>query len=144
ALASIVGLMIHAVADGIAMGASVASADASLTWIVFAALMIHKAPASFGLCSVLLARRLHRTDIRKAVAIFSLCTPFGAVLTYLILSLFFRVTQIVVAGSDPAAAMMEGVQSIAGTTSSAVSGIYIGAALTFSGGTFLYVVMHAL
>jgi ZIP Zinc transporter len=81
ALASIFGLLIHAVADGIAMGASIASSNPGLRWIIFAAIMIHKAPASFGLCSVLLSRGLLKRDIAKALLIFSLCTPLGAVLS---------------------------------------------------------------
>lgn len=43
AFASIAGLVIHAVADGIAMGASAGSGDESLKLIVFFAIMIHKA-----------------------------------------------------------------------------------------------------
>lgn len=43
AFASIIGLVIHAAADGIAMGASAGSGDESLKLIVLIAIMIHKA-----------------------------------------------------------------------------------------------------
>jgi zinc transporter 9 len=43
AFASIIGLVIHAAADGIAMGASAGSGDESLKLIVLFAIMIHKA-----------------------------------------------------------------------------------------------------
>ena len=160
ALASIVGLMIHAVADGIAMGASVVSNNSSLTWIVFAAIMIHKAPSSFGLCSVLLARGIDRKAIRRAVGIFALCTPFGATLSeslvpsfeyqsltrhclfcaaYLLLKLAFSVTQAMQSAHVVGAHINKDAAAAPD-----YSQIYIGSALTFSGGTFLFVAMHAL
>jgi zinc transporter 9 len=52
AFASIAGLVIHAAADGIAMGASAGSGDESLKLIVLFAIMIHKA------VSVMKERRL--------------------------------------------------------------------------------------
>ncbi|KAL8830995.1 MAG: hypothetical protein Q9170_005480, partial [Blastenia crenularia] len=49
------GLVIHAAADGIALGASHSSGSStSLGLVIFLAIMIHKAPAAFGLTSVLL------------------------------------------------------------------------------------------
>lgn len=47
AFASIAGLVIHAAADGIAMGASAGSGDESLKLIVLFAIMIHKAVSTF-------------------------------------------------------------------------------------------------
>lgn len=38
-------------------------------------------PASFGLCTLLMGQKLARSDIRKAIGIFSLATPFGAILS---------------------------------------------------------------
>lgn len=78
AFTSIAGLIIHAACDGIAMGASSASKDEGLKLVVVGAIMIHKAPAAFGLCSLLLSQRLSRSDIRRAMGIFSLATPLGA------------------------------------------------------------------
>jgi zinc transporter 9 len=46
AFASIAGLVIHAGADGIAMGASAGSGDERLKLIVLFAIMIHKAVSS--------------------------------------------------------------------------------------------------
>lgn len=123
AIASVAGLMIHAAADGIAMGASAGTGDDSLKLIVLFAIMIHKAPAAFGLCTLLMGRRLHKTDIRRAIAFFSLATPVGAIISYLFLSL--------VLSSSPESG--EGIQPH-----------HIGGALTFSAGTFMYVAMHAV
>lgn len=113
AFTSVIGLVIHAACDGIAMGASSASHDEGLKLVVVAAIMIHKAvsiafqalatvsnqlgrlahsifnrtfttdlqPAAFGLCTLLLSQRLSRNDVRKAMAIFSLATPVGALLS---------------------------------------------------------------
>ncbi|TKY91039.1 hypothetical protein EX895_001038 [Sporisorium graminicola] len=130
ALTTILGLLIHASADGIAMGASARSGDQTLTMVVFVAIMVHKAPAAFGLCAMLMSQRLSRTSIRKAVAVFALASPLGAVLTYGLLALFF----------DADGAMAHG-SSGEGQGIDAKS---IGTALAFSGGTFLFVAFHAV
>ncbi|PWN36154.1 Zip-domain-containing protein [Meira miltonrushii] len=124
AFASIAGLIIHAAADGIAMGASAGSDDDSLKLVVLLAIMIHKAPAAFGLCTLLMGQRLHKSQIRKAIAIFSLSTPVGAIFTYLFLSLVLK--------SSP------------DSNSNGIGSEHIGGALTFSAGTFMFVAMHAV
>ncbi len=86
-LATTIGLVIHAAADGIAMGASAASSDASLGFIVFLAIMIHKAPAAFGLTSVLLKQGLSKRAARGHLIVFSLASPFGAWTTYILVAL---------------------------------------------------------
>lgn len=52
-LSSVIGLLIHSFVDGIALGASALSKDQSTSQVVFFALLMHKAPASFGLGSFL-------------------------------------------------------------------------------------------
>lgn len=111
-----IGLVVHAAADGIALGASVS--DPQLSMVVFLAVMLHKAPASFALTSVLLANGLSHSSTRKHLILFALSAPLGAMLTYFTLYLF---------------------------SSSFLSVEYwTGVLLVFSGGTFLYVAMHAL
>lgn len=114
-----VGLIVHAVADGIALGAS--ATHPQLSMVVFLAIMLHKAPASFALTSVLLAGGLSHTTIRKHLLLFSLAAPVGSILTYLTLYFFSSAT-----------------------TSVASLEYWTGVLLVFSGGTFLYVAMHAL
>lgn len=80
--ATTTGLVIHAAADGIALGAS--SSDASLSFIIFLAIMVHKAPASFGLTSVLLKQGLSIRAARGHLLVFSLAAPVGALLTWLV------------------------------------------------------------
>lgn len=79
--ATTTGLVIHAAADGIALGAS--SSDTGLSFIIFLAIMVHKAPASFGLTSVLLKQGLSSRTARAHLLIFSLAAPVGALMTFL-------------------------------------------------------------
>ncbi|SAM58220.1 related to ATX2-Golgi membrane protein involved in manganese homeostasis [Ustilago bromivora] len=132
ALTTVVGLLIHATADGIAMGASAQSRDQTLTMVVFVAIMVHKAPAAFGLCAMLMSLRLSRTSIRKAVALFAFASPLGAILTYGLLALFFDSG--VVSATDGGAEAAQG----------GIDEKSIGTALAFSGGTFLFVAFHAV
>jgi zinc transporter 9 len=86
-LATTTGLVIHAAADGIAMGASATSSNTKLGFIIFIAIMIHKAPAAFGLTSVLLKQGLSKRAARGHLIIFSLAAPFGALTTWLLVNI---------------------------------------------------------
>ncbi|KAI1330315.1 Zinc/iron permease [Xylariaceae sp. FL0255] len=119
-LATTTGLVIHAAADGIAMGASVSSPDKKLGVIVFIALMIHKAPAAFGLTSILLKQGLSKRAARGHLIVFSLASPFGAWLTFIFVSF------------------------LGGGGEGQLSHWWTGMLLLFSAGTFLYVAMHAM
>lgn len=79
--ATTTGLVIHAAADGIALGAS--SSDTGLSFIIFLAIMVHKAPASFGLTSILLKQGLSSRTARAHLLVFSLAAPVGALATFL-------------------------------------------------------------
>lgn len=115
-LATTTGLVIHAAADGIAMGASATSSNTKLGFIIFVAIMIHKAPAAFGLTSVLLKQGLSKRAARGHLIIFSLAAPVGALGTWVLVSIL---------GGDH----MEGERGQWWT----------GMLLLFSAGTFLYV-----
>lgn len=118
-LAPTIGLVVHAAADGIALGASATHPELSL--VVFLAIMLHKAPASFALTSVLLASGMSHVTIRKHLLLFALAAPVGSLLTYIVLQMFSSAS-----------------------TSVANLEYWTGVLLVFSGGTFLYVAMHAL
>ncbi|TLD05578.1 uncharacterized protein PgNI_09861 [Pyricularia grisea] len=120
-LATTTGLVIHAAADGIAMGASATTSNMKLGLIIFAAIMIHKAPASFGLTSVLLKQGLSKRAARGHLIVFSLAAPAGAIGTYLLVSIL-------------------GGQNVEGESGQWWTGML----LLFSAGTFLYVAMHAM
>lgn len=121
-LATTTGLVIHAFADGIAMGASASSSNTKLGLIIFLAIMVHKAPAAFGLTSVLLKQGLSKRAARGHLIIFSLAAPIGALTTWLLVN---------IAGGGGG---MEGENGQWWT----------GMLLLFSAGTFLYVAMHAM
>lgn len=113
------GLVVHAAADGIALGAATVLAHTHLTMIVFIAIMLHKMPAAFGLVSFLLHEGFERNRIRKHLLVFALAAPVLAVFTYIILS-------------------QRSVESLHDTKTT-------GIAMLFSAGTFLYVAtVHVL
>ncbi|KAK1780291.1 Zinc/iron permease [Copromyces sp. CBS 386.78] len=126
-LATTVGLVIHAAADGIAMGASATTEDMRLGFIIFVAIMLHKAPAAFGLTSVLLRQGLSKRAARGHLIVFSAAAPVGALVTYCIVELFLGGS-----GGQVAAEGSGGEQW------------WTGMLLLFSAGTFLYVAMHAM
>lgn len=80
------GLVVHAAADGIALGAAATTSHAATEMIVFLAIMLHKAPASFGLVTFLLRDGLDRSRIRRYLLVFSLAAPLAALATYFGLS----------------------------------------------------------
>lgn len=86
-LATTTGLVIHAAADGIAMGASATTSDMKLGLIIFIAIMFHKAPAAFGLTSLLLRQGLTKRAARGHLIAFSLAAPVGALGTYVLIAL---------------------------------------------------------
>ena len=120
--ATTTGLVIHAAADGIALGASSSSSTSSLSFIIFFAIMVHKAPAAFGLTSVLLKQGLSTRAARSHLLLFSLAAPVGALLTWVF-------AHAIGAGS---------VGNVENTK------WWTGMLLLFSGGTFLYVAMHTM
>ncbi|XP_048733586.1 zinc transporter ZIP9-like [Ostrea edulis] len=113
------GLVVHAAADGIALGAATILAHTHLTMIVFVAIMLHKMPAAFGLVSFLLHEGFDRNRIRKHLFVFAMAAPVLAIVTYIVLS----------QGSA---------ESLHDTKTT-------GIAMLFSAGTFLYVAtVHVL
>ncbi|XP_042371138.1 zinc transporter ZIP9-like, partial [Plectropomus leopardus] len=58
------GLVIHAAADGFAVGAAVATGQVTVQVIVFLAVILHKAPAAFGLVSFLMHAGLEKKYIQ--------------------------------------------------------------------------------
>ena len=79
------GLCIHAAADGIALGASSTShSTKGLSLIIFFAIMVHKAPAAFGLTSVLLKQGVSKKGARGHLLLFAMAAPAGALGTWLI------------------------------------------------------------
>ncbi|XP_063218782.1 zinc transporter ZIP9 [Bacillus rossius redtenbacheri] len=113
------GLVVHAAADGVALGAAATTAHADVEMIVFVAIMLHKAPAAFGLVTFLLKEGLLKSTVKKHLLIFSASAPLLALLTFFCL------------GQES----KEKLSSVNAT----------GIAMLFSAGTFLYVAtVHVL
>ncbi|XP_071337320.1 zinc transporter ZIP9 [Trachinotus anak] len=113
------GLVIHAAADGFALGAAVATGQVTVQVIVFFAVILHKAPAAFGLVSFLMHAGLEKKYIQGHLLAFSAASPIVAITTYFILH---------ASGSSS--------QSQLSAT---------GVGMLFSAGTFLYVAtVHVL
>lgn len=84
-LSTTLGLCIHAAADGIALGASSSSSTTKgLSFVIFLAIMVHKAPAAFGLTAVLLKQGLGKRAARAHLVVFSLAAPAGALATWML------------------------------------------------------------
>lgn len=86
------GLVVHAAADGIALGAASATSRLNVELIVFMAIMLHKAPAAFGLVSFLMSDGVDRKRIRRHLLIFSLAAPVMAMVTFVLLKSRIRDT----------------------------------------------------
>ncbi|OWF47010.1 zinc transporter ZIP9-B-like [Mizuhopecten yessoensis] len=115
------GLVVHAAADGVAMGAAIMMQRSHLTLIVFIAIMLHKAPAAFGLVTFLLHDGFDKPRIRRHLLIFSASAPIACILTYVGLAL-----------SQESLGKLHNFQTT-------------GIAMLFSAGTFLYVAtVHVL
>ena len=69
-------------ADGIALGAAATTSHADVEMIVFLAILMHKAPASFGFVSYLLSEGLDRSRAKRHLLIFSLSAPIASFITY--------------------------------------------------------------
>ncbi|KRX88406.1 Zinc transporter ZIP9-B [Trichinella pseudospiralis] len=78
---SITFIDVDSLADGIALGAA-AFADSSVTFIIFLAVLLHKAPAAFGLSTYLLNEGFEKSKIRKLLIIFSSSAPLATLLTF--------------------------------------------------------------
>lgn len=81
------GLLIHAFADGIALGASANSSKPALGLVVFFAILLHKAPAAFGLVAILLKQGLGKRQARLHLFAFSFAAPLGAFVTWIGISI---------------------------------------------------------
>jgi zinc and cadmium transporter len=77
-IAAFVGLSLHTLVDGFALGA--ASTEAALGLLVFVAILAHKVPSSVALASILRAEGYSRAQTLLMNASFALMVPLGAVL----------------------------------------------------------------
>ncbi|VDO36945.1 unnamed protein product [Haemonchus placei] len=81
-ISATIGLVVHAAADGIALGSASTINKSDVQLIVFVAIMLHKAPAAFGLVSFLLMEGIDVRSARKHLLVFSFAAPFAALVTF--------------------------------------------------------------
>jgi len=82
-VAAFVGLSIHSMMAGIALGS--AAAIPGLGAVVLLAIVAHKAPASMSLAALLIAAGYRRGAIIALISVFSLMVPLGVIVAYFIL-----------------------------------------------------------
>jgi zinc and cadmium transporter len=75
-LAAFVGLSLHTIVDGFALGA--ASSESALGFLVFLAILAHKVPSSFSLSSILRAEGYSRRKALLMNGAFAAMVPIGA------------------------------------------------------------------
>ena len=126
-----IGLIIHCLADGLALGSAKASTamahkqdadknpvvsegSSNLDFVVFMAIMLHKVPAAFSYAVYLRSTGLGRSAIRKTLVLFASSAPIGALVSFPLL--------------QPGLLVEE-----------KNNHLMIGFFILFSGGTFLYI-----
>lgn len=115
----VIGLLIHAAADGLSLGAASLTGDHSLELVVALAMILHKLPVAMGLAAYLQSTRIPWRTTQRWLIAFSAMMPVSTLLTYWLLA--------AVPG-----AQQEG-------------GVVVPLCLLFSGGTVLYAAtMHIL
>ncbi len=80
-----IGLSVHALADGIAIGAAAASGETSFSLLVAFAVVVHRVPAALSLGVFLLHQPGGRRAAVSGLLLFALATPVALVLSYLVL-----------------------------------------------------------
>ena len=85
AASAVVGLTMHAAADGLAIGAALAAGDLNITIPILIGVLMHKLPAAFSLGAF---SQHERDDFRRSlldVLVFSLATPVFILLSWSLL-----------------------------------------------------------
>ncbi|KAJ2596160.1 hypothetical protein GGF39_003555, partial [Coemansia sp. RSA 1721] len=136
---TLIGILVHSCADGLALGAAVAAASSSssssstdtsddhtssLELIVFMALLLHKAPAAFGLITTLKQQGFPKYKLSVWLTVFAASAPLAALATYSVVLLIGNHNKNMNSGGI---------------------GPWAGTIMLFSAGTFMYVAMaHTL
>ncbi|XP_070973659.1 zinc transporter ZIP9-like isoform X1 [Oncorhynchus clarkii lewisi] len=135
------GLVIHAAADGVALGTAVASSQVTVQVVVFLAVILHKAPTAFGLVTFLMQAGVEKKQIQKHLLVFSAAAPVLSISTYFILNAVRRSNRLLFSGVEQRAFIMT--RKCGGSPQNRLSATGVG--MLFSAGTFLYVAtVHVL
>ena len=80
-----IGLSVHAVGDGLAIGAATASGETSISILVAFGVLVHRVPAALSLGVFSSHEAATRKSIWGGLLLFALATPAGAVSAYFVL-----------------------------------------------------------
>mmetsp|Transcript_12549 Transcript_12549/g.17151 ORF Transcript_12549/g.17151 Transcript_12549/m.17151 type:complete len:301 (-) Transcript_12549:325-1227(-) len=83
---TLVGILVHSAADGIALGAAAFSQNASTGALIALAIILHKAPTAFGLATFLLNSGWSFKQLQIGLLMFATAAPVVAVAGYLLLN----------------------------------------------------------
>ncbi|KAI3648142.1 hypothetical protein MP228_005996 [Amoeboaphelidium protococcarum] len=124
-----IGMLIHCASDGIAMGVSTLSDSDQLTFVIFLAILLHKAPSAFALTAILMDKyQLGRRRIKQWMLLFTAMPSLSCMVTFIVQQLYqsIRLQSIFTkhSGDRQAASCMSNLT---------------GSLLLVSGGSFLYV-----
>jgi len=75
-----VGLSVHAIADGLAVGAAAAGGETAAAALITVAVLLHKVPAAFSLGIFATHERATSNQALRDVAVFSVMTPIALVI----------------------------------------------------------------
>eukprot|EP01025_Chloroclados_australasicus_P034411 TRINITY_DN35159_c0_g1_i2.p1 TRINITY_DN35159_c0_g1~~TRINITY_DN35159_c0_g1_i2.p1 ORF type:complete len:359 (+),score=15.63 TRINITY_DN35159_c0_g1_i2:81-1079(+) len=82
AMQAIVGLVIHSIADGLAVGVASLSENQDLNFAVGVAMVLHRGPVAFGLGSYLAKVNFPQQQSSRGILMFALASPIAAILTH--------------------------------------------------------------
>jgi solute carrier family 39 (zinc transporter), member 9 len=80
-----IGLSVHALADGLAIGAAAAAGDSAFSLLVAAGVFVHRVPAALSLGLFSLHQRDNRAGGLLGILLFSLATPVAILVSFLAL-----------------------------------------------------------
>lgn len=88
---STIGLVVHSIADGVALGSTCyvsQGKETTLPFVIFMALLLHKCPAAIGLTTFLLHENLRIGKIIPHLLAFTSTSPISAVVSYYMFKIF--------------------------------------------------------
>ncbi len=80
-----IGLSVHAIADGLAIGTAAVAGDAAFSALVALAVLLHRVPAAFSLGLFALHETQDRSRVTLGIVAFAAATPLAILVSYLLL-----------------------------------------------------------
>lgn len=81
-ISALFGLSVHSILTGLAVGASLKFASASVAFATFVAVIVHKIPETLALVALLIAGGWSRKKALAGLGVFSLMSPLGIMINF--------------------------------------------------------------